>query len=156
MSWHRVVVTSRVTSTATNVTWDIDGWRIATVDATAISLSTNVFVGYLDRYASIVGAGAPNALAVEFGLYDNLVVMTLGQPLITSTALISGGTDVQVDFLGEPEDTTANFTLQSSTTVDSGYADVGSTLTQTSSGKFRAVRAVSGPTQFYRIRRINL
>ena len=71
-AWHKVAITKQGAS----VTWDIDGRRIATVDTSAMSLSTNVFVGYNDQYIS----GSPSNSFLRFLIVDNLKVESLTPP----------------------------------------------------------------------------
>jgi hypothetical protein len=148
-AWHRVVITKQ----GNTITWTIDGMPIATVDASSVSLGSKVFVGYSDLWP---GGVANNA--VQFALVDNFRVETLATPPvlpeITQIQIINGGTQVQIDFTGGASDSPSSFTLTSSSTVNGTYADVASTITQISPGQFRSVRAVSGPVQFYRIKRL--
>ena len=90
---------------------------------------------------------------LAFALVDNLRVLTLQRPNVTSLQTISGGTQVQIDFSASTVDITASFTLQSAAAVNGTYADVGSTMSQLGPGSFRAVLTTSGLAQFYRIRR---
>jgi hypothetical protein len=151
MAWHTVTITKQ----GTNVTWDIDGRRIATVDITGQTLGDNVFVGYHDWYISV----ATNT-AVQFGLVDNVRVEDLvpvappSRPNITLIRIVGG--NVEIDFTADPADTPSSFVLQESSVVipGSAYADVisGTTITG-SSGNFKAERAAGTAPKFYRIRR---
>jgi hypothetical protein len=68
--------------------------------------------------------------------------------------LINGGTEVQIDFTGSfASDAPTAYTLQSAGVVEGPYADVTATITSLGSGNFRAVRAVAGDIQFYKIKR---
>ena len=72
--------------------------------------------------------------------------------MITHTA-VSGGT-VTIDFVAGATDTTADFVLQSASTVDGTYLDDGLAGPLTGGGgNFQVSTPVNGPTQFYRIRR---
>jgi hypothetical protein len=151
MAWHTVTITKQ----GTNVTWDIDGRRIATVDITGQTLGDNVFVGYHDWYISV----ATNT-AVQFGLVDNVRVEDLvpvappSRPNITLIRIVGG--NVEIDFTADLADTPSSFVLQESSVVipGSAYADVisGTTITG-SSGNFKAERAAGTAPKFYRIRR---
>ena len=74
-------------------------------------------------------------------------------PQITSIQFVSG--NVQIDFTGGATDTPDLFTVQSSSTVASGYTDVSppATITQLGPGSFRAIVTPNGDTQFYRIKK---
>ncbi|MDB6124184.1 MAG: hypothetical protein JWQ71_3177 [Pedosphaera sp.] len=145
-AWHDVVITKQ----GTNVIWSIDGLQIAKVNSTAFTLSTNIFLGYMDD--SSTAAPIP---ALSFGLADNVRVeaLNLPKPQITSIKVI--GVSVQIDFSGVATDTTASFTIQSSTTIAGTFADVSpvATITQLSPGSFRATTPVNGNVRFFRVRR---
>ncbi len=108
--------------------------------------SGNIMLGYCDPYASIGDMGAV--------YYSNVRVVNLA-PRITSVSLV-GANVVIVFTTPDGTDTAASFVLQSSTTVAGTYTDVSpaATITQLSPGVFQAVKATSGPTQFYRIRHL--
>src|SRR5204863_9839297 len=99
-AWHDVMITKQGNS----VTWTMDGVRIATVDVSVTPpLSTNIFVGFEDRNSD--KSPIPE---LAFGLVDNLRVLTMQQPLITSIKIIGG--NAQIDFTGATVDTLASFT----------------------------------------------
>ncbi len=145
MAWHCVTISKR----GTNVTWDVDGRRFATVDITGLTLSTNISIGYHDPFASLT----TNAI-VQFGLFDNVRVESLGRPVITDIQIINSGTQVQVDFTAEPDDTADLFELESAGAVAGTYALDAFTITSLGNGKFRAVAAIGVAPQFYRIHRL--
>lgn len=144
MAWHSVAITKR----GANVTWDVDGYRVATVDITALTLANNVFVGYYDPFASVT-TNAP----VQFGLFDNVRVETLGRPTLTSIQIVSGGTSVRVDFKAEFEDTPDLFDLVTAPTVNGTYLPASSEITSLGGNQFRAVTAIGSSRQFYRVKR---
>ena len=145
-AWHDVVITKQ----GTNVTWDIDGLRIANVVYSPAFVSSNFSLGYEDINASITSVPRMN-----MALVDNLKVETLAVagPFITSITLINAGANVQVDFSGNAADAATDYVLQSSSTVQGPYSDISSVNTSTGTGTFRAVAPVSGDAQFYRIKR---
>jgi len=149
MAWHTVVITKA----GDVVTWAIDGITIATVTNTTLPFSTNVFVGYQDLFA----AGTPSDVPeMSFGLVDNLKVLTLTaptQPFITGIQVITGGTEVQINFTAGVGDSALDFTLQTTANLSTTPGDIEATISSTGPGPFQAVRAVGGATQFYRIRR---
>ena len=149
MAWHTVVITKE----GNVVTWAIDGIPIATVTNTTLAFSTNVFVGYQDIWS---GGSVSDVPAMSFGLVDNLKVMTLTAPtdiLITDIQLINNGTEVQISFTAGTGDSPTGFALQATANIGTTPADVSATITSTGPGQFKAVRAIGGATQFYRIRR---
>ncbi len=145
-----------ITKQGSTVTWHMDGKLIATVSTTDLALGDdNILFNYFDINATTTTDF--NGPALLFGLMDNVRVETLATvaapPDINHIQLINGGTEVQIDFAGETADTPGSFALQSSGSVQSGYSDVSANITPLAPGSFRAVRAVSGNQQFYRIRR---
>jgi hypothetical protein len=141
-AWHDVMLTK----TGSNITWVIDGTKIAGVDATGTLMSTNIFVGFYDP-----SSGKSPIPDLAFALIDNLVVATMQRPVITR--IQNSGGNVLVDFSASVADSPAGFTLQSSSSVLGPFADVTSSNSQLSPGLFRATRASAGNVQFYRIRR---
>jgi len=148
VSWHSVVI-SKITN---DVTWVIDGILIATIPADSVSLSTNVFVGFQDVFPGV--SGTP---AMSFVLVDNLRVETYATaPLspIDITQIRVVGNNVEIYFTADADDEPSSFVLRSSGSVNTGYGDVSATITEPSPGKFKAVRALAGSVQFYRIKRL--
>jgi hypothetical protein len=148
MAWHCVTITRQ----GTNVTWDIDGRRIATVNISDVTLGENIFVGYHDWFPSI----GTNTV-VQFGLVDNvrvedLVPVTPTTIAITTIRVIGG--NVEIDFTAGAADVPGNFGVQSAGTVNGPYGNVTATITQQGTGLFRAARPVDGTQHFYRIRRL--
>jgi hypothetical protein len=141
-AWHDVMLSK----TGSNITWLIDGLKIAGLDATGTVMSTNIFVGFYDPTA-----GKSPLPDLAFALVDNLRVVAMQAPVITK--ILSVGSNVQIDFTASTADVPSGFTLQGAGTVNGAYADVSSTITQLSPGVFRAVRALNGSVQFYRVRR---
>lgn len=149
MAWHTVVITKE----GDVVTWAMDGITIATVTNTTLAFSTNVFVGYQDVWA---GGSISDVPDMSFGLVDNLKVMTLTAPtdiVITDIQLINSGTEVQISFTAGTGDSPTGFALQATAHLGTTPTDVSATITSTGPGQFKAVRAIGGTAQFYRIRR---
>jgi hypothetical protein len=147
MAWHSVVIEKQ----ADTVKWIIDGIPIATVTNDPGSLSTNVFVGYLDAFASGSLSDVP---AMSFGLVDNFRVETFSAPatpVITSIQVV--GSTVTINFTAGAGDSSAAFTLMSRGTVDGAEGIAGGANITGSSGVFQATVLVNGSTQFYRIKR---
>jgi hypothetical protein len=145
-AWHQAVMTKQ----GSIVTWTVDGVPIATLDASALTLSSNIFVGHFDFNS---GQTTTDLDGLQFSLVDNLVVETLTTnptaPNITSTQLINGGTQIQIDFTGSAGST---FTLLRYNTIDGTPSTATATLTNTGSGTYRFVTDVSGSQGFFRIR----
>src|SRR5690242_15510567 len=99
-----------ITKTGSNVTWVIDGVKIAGVDATGTVLSTNIFVGFYDPTS-----GKSPIPDLAFALIDNLQVAAMQAPLITK--IQNSGGNVQVDFSASTVDLPSGFTLQSASSV---------------------------------------
>ncbi len=145
-----------ITKIGNEISWYIDGLRIATVDASTVTLGgSNFLFNYFD-----INAGRstdPNSPSVAFGLIDNVRVEALTPTLPQAPEVLSivvTGNSVQIDFTGSASDTAAAFTLQSSPNAESGYtSDSGATISQVSQGRFRVVVVVSGEKRFYRIQR---
>jgi len=149
VSWHSVVI-SKITN---DVTWVIDGILVATIPADSVSLSTNVFVGFQDVFPGV--SGNP---AMSFVLVDNLRVETYAAaPLspIDITEIKVVGNNVEIYFTADASDESSSFVLQSSSSAHTGYTDVNpaATITEPTPGNFKAVQALAGSAQFYRIHR---
>jgi hypothetical protein len=143
-AWHEVNIVKQ----ATNVTWTIDGIRIATVTLTNKEISTNIFVGFFD-----INAGQTDNPDMSFGLVDNLKVEQLqsAQPLeIHITSVSKVGTDLQLDFTASGD---ATFVVQGSETVDGTYTDeAGAQITTVNSTTKRAVIPMTTPNRFFQIK----
>jgi hypothetical protein len=146
MAWHAVTLTVQ----GDNMTWDIDGYRIATVpiSTTLGSLQgNNVFLGFHDWFAST--NGNPD---LQFVLYDNVRVESAVTPIIiTSIEIITGGTEVKVSFTANASAVAGDFELHKSGTVAGPYLDDAGANITGAVGSFEAVTAISPGQQFYRI-----
>jgi hypothetical protein len=148
MCWHTVVITK-----ATNtVTWQMDGVTIATVTNDPVTLSTNIFVGYQDRFSGSISSQPE----MSFGLVDNLRVETIGTapvgPITITSIQIVGG-NVEITFSGPPAASASAFKLTSSATVNGLYADDNTAiLSSLGGGNFKATTALIGAPKFYRIK----
>jgi hypothetical protein len=81
LRWHEV----EIAKIGDIVTWTLSGKLIATVDASALSLSgDNIFFGHSDINAGV--SADPNAAALLFTLIDNVVVSRVPEP--ASVALV--------------------------------------------------------------------
>jgi hypothetical protein len=142
--WHTFVVTKGTNT----VTWIIDGIPIATIPSDALSLSTNVFVGFEDIFNG--SSGNP---PMSFVVIENLRVETVvSAPIIITSIKIVGG-NVEVTFSGPPEAAATDFKLQSVSVINGTFTDDNSAvLTTLGSGLFKATTASNGQTRFYKIK----
>lgn len=115
------------------------------VNATPFT-SGNIMLGYNDAYDSI-------GLTTSYVVIDNVRVVQLpasSKPNITDIRI--NGSNVEISFTAETSDAASAFGLQEAGTVNGTYGDVSATITG-SGGSFKAVRALGGAAQFYRIKR---
>jgi hypothetical protein len=142
--WHTFVITKGTNT----VTWVIDGIPIATVPSDALSLSTNVFVGFEDIFN-----GASGTPAMSFVVIENLRVETVvSAPIIITSIKIVGG-NVEMTFSGPPEAAASDFKLQSVSIINGTFTDDNAAvLTTLGSGLFKATTALSGQAHFYKIK----
>ena len=151
MAWHTVVITKA----GDTVTWQMDGVIVATVTNDPVNLSTNVFVGYQDRFA-VTLSDVPE---MSFGLVDNLRVETYvntppvdGTPISITSIKIVGG-NVEITFTGPPAALPSAFKLASAETLNGTYGDDNSaTLESLGAGSFKATTALNGAARFFRIK----
>lgn len=148
MAWHTVVITK----VADTVTWQMDGITIATVTNDPVNLSTNVFVGYQDRFAVTIS----DAPEMSFGLVDNLRVETFAAappaPISITSIKIVGG-NVEITFTGPAAAAASAFKLTSAGTVNGNYdEDNSATLESVGAGSFKATTALNGLARFYQIK----
>lgn len=144
MAWHSVVIT-KVDDT---VKWQMDGITICTVTNDPSGLSTNIFVGIQDRFA---GNGISDEPAMSFGLVDNLRVETyLSAPILITKIEIVGG-NVEVTFSGPPEKAANAFKLFGSATVNGTYADEVASMSNVSTGVFKATKALATTPKFFKV-----
>jgi hypothetical protein len=78
-------------------------------------------------------------------------ISSTNRPSLTGIILTNGS--VQIDFTGDSNDAVSSFALQGAGQMDGSFNDVNTTITQISPGIFRAVCALNGPHQFYRVKR---
>jgi hypothetical protein len=125
--------------------WSINHTLIFAYTNTTGYTSGNIMLGYTDAYDSIGGTGGGV-------IFANARVISLARPLLTK--VVRNGSNAEITFTANAGDVPAQFVLQSASLVNSGYADTSSTITALGGGTFKAVKAVAGNQQFYRIRRI--
>ncbi|MFN7138671.1 MAG: Calx-beta domain-containing protein, partial [Limisphaerales bacterium] len=151
-AWREVVVEKQ----GNNITWFMDGLRIATVDASTVTLGGgNILLNHFDINAG--SSADPLAPTLHFGLFDNVRVETISTappqaPSITGIQKV--GSNIEISFTGATTDAPASFKLQRSATVNGTYADDNAAnITSQGSGSFKATIPVNGSMQFYRIKR---
>src|SRR5688572_23682578 len=151
MAWHRFVIVKE----GTNVTWSVDGLRIATVTTSNRVISTNIFLGFFD----INSGQTTGNKALQFGLVDNLLVERLesGTPTgeITLTGVARTGNNFQITFTAP--DAMQAFVVEGSPTVDGDYeaeANVQFELISSAGGVSvrRATLPMSTQNRFFLIR----
>jgi len=113
--------------------------------------SSNVWI----RIAALSAATGSGSRAT-FGIDNCLLTWTTNsvvaaQPFITSIIITNG--NVQIDFTGDVSDSPDTFKLQRVGKCSDVFGDAAATITQTSSGHFRAAYPMNGAQQFYRIKR---
>ncbi|MSU57513.1 MAG: hypothetical protein EXS35_04925 [Pedosphaera sp.] len=127
------------------ITLKINNTNILSYTNNGAFKSGNLMLGYCDAFDSNTGVGA----AV---IFDNVRVVDLGRPIITSTT--HSGTTTVVNFTWTLDDPTTAFKLQKATTVNGAYADTAATIIKVSAGVYQAtLTGESGAAAFYRIRR---
>lgn len=130
------------------VTLKINSTVILTYTNTTAFTSGNLMLGACDAYDSV---GTADGAVI----YDNVRVVRFAassRPRITDIELKNG--NVEITFTAESSDTPTAFGLQEAATAAGPYGDVPAAITGTGlTGEFKAVRAASDPTKFYRIKR---
>lgn len=115
--------------------------------------SGRIMLGYLDAFNSIGDAQG------NFVLFDNLRVVSLASPTITSITPGSPNVTIQFTANASPADQPVQFVVQSAATVTGPYTDIpaaGAGITSPSAGNFTATVAVNplDNQKYYRIRRV--
>ncbi len=127
------------------ISWSINHTLIFAYTNTTGYTSGDIMLGYTDAYDSVGAAGG----AV---IYDNVRVIRVAGPVITSIVLNGG--NVEITFTAGTSDVVGQFTLQqASPSVTGTYADTSSTITSLGGGAFKAVKAVGAIPSYYRIRK---
>lgn len=121
-------------------------------NATAYT-SGRIMLGYLDAFDSIGDAQG------NFVFFDNLRVISLASPAITSIQPGSPNLTIQFTANASPADQASQFVVQSASAVTGPYTDIGTPgvgITSPSAGNFTATVAVNPleSQKYYRIRRV--
>lgn len=135
------------------VTLSINKKPILNYTNTTAFTSGRIMLGYLDAFDSIGDANG------NFVVYDNLRVVSLASPNITSIVPGSPNLTIQFTATAAPADVPSQFVVQSAAAVSGPYADIGlpgAGITSPSAGNFTAVVAVNplDTQKFYRVRRV--
>lgn len=129
------------------VTLNINATNIMSFTNNTAAKVGTVMIGYDDAYDSVGSDGAV--------IFDNLKVVDLGRPNITSIAVV--GTNAVMKFTWTLDEATSVFAVQRANVVSGPYADVaGATITKLSPGVYQATAGrnpATGSANFYRIRR---
>jgi hypothetical protein len=113
--------------------------------------SSNVWIRIV-ALSPATGSGSRDTFGIDnFSLSWTTNRVLVAQPSITRIVLTNG--NVQIDFTGDTGDSPSAFGLQCVGRCSDIFGDIGATITQTSPGHFRAVGAMNGSQQFYRIKR---
>ena len=119
--------------------------------ADANNTSSNVWIRIVALSAA-TGSGSRATFGIDdFSLSWTMNGVLTTRPSITGLILTNG--NVQIDFIGDTGDSPSAFGLQCVGRCSDTFGDMGATITQTSPGHFRAVSAMNGSQQFYRIKR---
>jgi hypothetical protein len=110
-----------------------------------------VFIRIVNLSPSGLSSGSGTTYRPTVGIDNFSLSFTSSSPSITGIILTNGS--VQIDFTGDPDDTVSSFILLSANQVAGTFTDAGATITQISPGIFRAVCALNGSQQFYRVKR---
>jgi hypothetical protein len=146
--WRDVVITKQ----GNQVTWVVDGLRLATVDVTAITFGGgNILFLHSDINAG--SSSDPNAPDLAFGLVDNVRVEQIESvPPTTLTSIELDGGMVRVRFTGSGQP--ADFALESAAAITGPFAAEPTAVIQSvAAGEFEATVALTGDIRFYRVRR---
>ncbi len=127
------------------ITLKINNTSILSYTNNSGSQSGKIMLGYDDAFDSNTGVGAA-------AIYDNIRVVDLGRPTITSTT--RAGTSTVLSFSWTLDDPTTAFTIQKATDVAGTYASVAATIVKTGPGTYQAtITGESAGAAFYRVRR---
>lgn len=119
--------------------------------ADANGTSSNVWIR-IAALSAATGSGSRATFGIDnFSLSWTTNGVSAAVPHISGIIVTNG--NVQIDFTGDTGDSPSAFALQCVGRCSDSFGDTGATITQTGSGHFRAVCAMNGTQQFYRIRR---
>lgn len=135
------------------VTLTINKKLIASYNNATNYTSGRIMLGYLDAFDSIGDAQG------NFVLFDNLRVISLASPTITSITPGTPNVTIQFTANASPADQTVQFVVQSASSVTGPYTDVGGPgvgITSPTAGNFTATVAVNplDAQKYYRVRRV--
>ena len=112
---------------------------------------TNVWIRII-ALSPTTGSNSRDTFGIDnFSLSWTTNGVLITRPSITSLILTNG--NVQIDFTGDTGDSPSTFGLQCIGRCSDVFGDTGAIITQTSPGHFRAVSAMNGSQQFYRVKR---
>ncbi|HXR49332.1 MAG TPA: hypothetical protein VN784_18000 [Candidatus Limnocylindrales bacterium] len=125
--------------------------RTYNLGANASGSSSNVWIRIV-ALSPATGGGTRDTFGIDnFSLSWTTIGVLITRPSITGLTLTNG--NVQIDFTGDTGDSPSAFGLQCVGRCSDIFGDTGATITQTSPGHFRAVSAMNGSQQFYRVKR---
>ena len=150
LQWHDVVIEK----TGNTVTWTVDGLRLATVDASAITFGGgNILFMFSD--INLGSSTDPDSPSVAFGLVDNVRVEALStvapEPAQITGIRIEGG-NAKLTFTAKNA-APADFTVEGAEAVNGTFgAEAGATITSVGADQFEATLPASAAQRFFRIR----
>jgi len=117
----------------------------------ANNLSSNVWIR-IAALSPATGSGSRATFGIDnFSLSWKTNGTPIARPAITGIILTNG--TVQIDFTGDAADGPSSFVLQCAGQCPGTYGDTSATITQIQPGTFRAMCAMNGRQQLYRIKR---
>jgi len=125
--------------------------RSYNLGADASGSSSNVWIR-IAALSAATGSGTRDTFGIDnFSLSWSTNSVLAAPPSITRIVLTNG--NAQIDFTGDTGDSPSAFMIQCVGRCSDVFGDAAATITQTSPGHFRAVCAMNGSQQFYRVKR---
>jgi hypothetical protein len=124
----------------------------ANLGADASNQSSNIWIRVVALSPANGTSGSRDTFALDnFSLSWTTNNISAISPLITDIIINNG--NVQIDFSGDITDSPTSFVLQSAANISDTFGDTAAIISQINSGIFRAVCAMNGSQQFYKIKR---
>jgi len=138
---------------AANVDLGLEIQNDANHDDTDVAWDAVGNVYYIDLYWAAWRIFSPPGTNQSTSMASAMIRLS-GPPTPPSfTKAAVSGTNMVLTFSGDSSDTPSSFTVLSSPTVTGTYAKANATVTAVSPGVFQALVPMSGPAQYYRIRK---
>ncbi len=135
--------------------YDVDAGRSTLWVNAGSEASPSVSVTDLATPQNVSYVGLRQDVGMGYILVDDLKVVLVKKPVITSIAMPEAGTaDI---FFGTGQDDAAGaFAIESATDVTATYSVITSSITPLGGGNFRARVTASGTQAFYRVKRLSM